>query len=164
MSHGVLDCFQRTCCSGYCSSSDLHPHPPTRVGRGNREIISSGGIVQTQEEESGQRHQLETQTRAARNLIFADNHYPHTPCNAQFSFTMYVSFWYLNVHSWVGTSFVTFVTSSKEDCVAHVQEFTQLASKKFLKLLEHWPTICPQAMAPFWVSDPVREEFPPASK
>ena len=70
-------------------------HPPSRVGRGNREIISSGGIVQTQEEESGQRHQLETQTRAARNLIFADNHYPRTPCNAQFSFNMYVSCWYL---------------------------------------------------------------------
>ena len=32
------------------------------AGRGNTKIISSGRIVQTQEEESSLRHQLETQT------------------------------------------------------------------------------------------------------
>ena len=50
-------------------SSSLSLISPQLVGRGNREIISSGRIVQTQEEESALRHQLETQTRAAKPHI-----------------------------------------------------------------------------------------------
>ena len=50
-------------------SSSLSLISPQLMGRGNREIISSGRIVQTQEEESVLRHQLETQTRAAQPHI-----------------------------------------------------------------------------------------------
>ena len=58
-----LECHTARCSAFNGAAQDIGGCSP-RVGRGNREIISSERIVQTQEEESDLRHQLEVHKHA----------------------------------------------------------------------------------------------------